>query len=170
MGFESLQHMRDSRSTCRGPKPARYVPSSGFGHPLDGLLPRIPRRFCFAPAALLGFALRRLLSRKVFTAFRPERTHLPLARQYILAPKRQSGLADVGFWVRAFRKCLAVVRVFEPTAAGASHGLSPSRACRDDLGLDFAKPPLARFAGPRDYSPNSPAAQSIDRSSLRLAR
>jgi hypothetical protein len=33
----------------------RYVPSSGFGYPLDGLLPRIPGRFCFAPAALLGF-------------------------------------------------------------------------------------------------------------------
>jgi hypothetical protein len=40
-------------------KPSRYVPSSGFGYPLDGLLPRIPRRFCFAPAALLGFTLRR---------------------------------------------------------------------------------------------------------------
>jgi hypothetical protein len=40
-------------------KPARSVPSSGFGYPLDGLLPRIPGRFYFAPAALLGFALRR---------------------------------------------------------------------------------------------------------------
>jgi len=38
--------------------PARYVPSSGFGYPPDGLLPSIPRRFCFAPAALMGFTLR----------------------------------------------------------------------------------------------------------------
>jgi hypothetical protein len=38
--------------------PARYVPPSGFGYPLDGLLPPSPCRFCFAPAALLGFALR----------------------------------------------------------------------------------------------------------------
>jgi hypothetical protein len=38
--------------------PARYVPSSGFDYPLDGLLPSIPRRLCFAPAALMGFALR----------------------------------------------------------------------------------------------------------------
>jgi hypothetical protein len=59
MGFCSLQHFKDPRSTCRGLKPARYVPSSGFGYPLDGLLPRIPCRFCFAPAALLGFTLRR---------------------------------------------------------------------------------------------------------------
>jgi len=41
--------------------PARYVPSSGLGCPLDGLLPRRPRRFCFTPAALLGFPLRSLL-------------------------------------------------------------------------------------------------------------
>jgi hypothetical protein len=40
-------------------KPTRYVPPPGFGYPLDGFLPRIPRRFCFAPAALLGFTLRR---------------------------------------------------------------------------------------------------------------
>jgi hypothetical protein len=41
--------------------PARYVPSSGFAYPLDGLRPSSPCRFCFAPAALLGFALRSLL-------------------------------------------------------------------------------------------------------------
>jgi hypothetical protein len=57
-------------STCQGQRstlsrvlPARYVPSSGFGHPLDGLLPPTPRRFYFAPAALLGFTLRSLLLR-----------------------------------------------------------------------------------------------------------
>jgi len=61
MGFCSLQHMRNPRSTHRGPKPARYVPPSGFGYPLDGLLPRIPRRFCFTPTALMGFTLRRFL-------------------------------------------------------------------------------------------------------------
>jgi hypothetical protein len=38
--------------------PARYVPPSGFGYPLDGLLPPSPCRFCFTPAALMGFTLR----------------------------------------------------------------------------------------------------------------
>jgi hypothetical protein len=41
--------------------PARYVPPSGFGYPLGGLLPTVPRRFCFTPAALLGFTLRSFL-------------------------------------------------------------------------------------------------------------
>jgi hypothetical protein len=41
--------------------PAHYVPPSGFGYPLDGLLPSIPCRFCFTPAALMGFALRSFL-------------------------------------------------------------------------------------------------------------
>jgi hypothetical protein len=38
----------------------RYVPPSGFGYPLGGLLPAEPCRACFIPAALLGFTLRSL--------------------------------------------------------------------------------------------------------------
>jgi len=63
-------------------KPARYVPPSGFGYPLGGLRPRIPCRFCFAPAALMGFTLRRFPPPGGFQAFQPGRTHVPLARQY----------------------------------------------------------------------------------------
>jgi len=35
--------------------PAHPVPPSGFGYPPDGLLPSIPRRSYFIPAALMGF-------------------------------------------------------------------------------------------------------------------
>jgi len=42
--------------------PARFGPSSGFGHPRDGFLPAQPCRPCFRPAALLGFTLQRLLT------------------------------------------------------------------------------------------------------------
>ena len=31
-----------------------YVPPSGFGYPLDGLLPSIPSEFCFTLTALMG--------------------------------------------------------------------------------------------------------------------
>jgi len=41
--------------------PAHYVPPSGFGYPLGGLRPSIPCRFCFTPAALMGFTLRSFL-------------------------------------------------------------------------------------------------------------
>jgi hypothetical protein len=40
---------------------ARYCPPSGFGYPRGGLRPPSPCRFCFAPAALLGFTLRSFL-------------------------------------------------------------------------------------------------------------
>jgi hypothetical protein len=44
--------------------PTHHVPPSGFGYPLDGLLPLIPCRFYFAPAALMGFTLRSFLLSK----------------------------------------------------------------------------------------------------------
>jgi hypothetical protein len=48
----------------------RYVPPSGFGYPLGGLLPPSPCRFSFAPAALMGFALRSFLLSKGIRRFR----------------------------------------------------------------------------------------------------
>jgi hypothetical protein len=50
--------------------PARDVPSSGFDYPLDGLLPSLPRRLFFAPAALVGFTLRSFLQSQGNDAFR----------------------------------------------------------------------------------------------------
>jgi hypothetical protein len=56
---------------------ARYVPPSGFGYPLDGLLPPSPRRFYFTPAALLGFTLRSFPLSKGIRSFPGRSTHLP---------------------------------------------------------------------------------------------
>jgi hypothetical protein len=54
-----------STSGIEGPlaagSPTRYVPPSGFGYPRGGLLPSNPCRFCFTPAALMGFTLRSFL-------------------------------------------------------------------------------------------------------------
>jgi hypothetical protein len=61
MGFRSPQHIQESRVHFSRALPARYVPPSGFGCPHGGLLPAVPRRFCFTPAALLGFTLRSFL-------------------------------------------------------------------------------------------------------------
>lgn len=57
---------KDPRSTPHEPKATRYVPPSGFDYPLDGLLPRIPGRFFFTPAALLGFSPSKVSSSERF--------------------------------------------------------------------------------------------------------
>jgi len=71
-------------STCRGrrstdcARAARTgVPPSGFGDPPDGLLPSIPGRFSFTPAALVGFSCRSLAFRRSFRALPPGHAHLP---------------------------------------------------------------------------------------------
>jgi hypothetical protein len=79
--------------------PARYVPPSGFGYPLDGLLPLVPRRFFFTPAALMGFTLRSFLLPKGIRVFRPGRTHLPFNPAVFPPPKRRAGPTGLGFWV-----------------------------------------------------------------------
>jgi len=72
---------QESEVHCPRAKPARYVPPSGFGYPLDGLRPRIPCRFCFTPAALMGFSLRRFPLPQGSTAFQPGKTCIPLAQR-----------------------------------------------------------------------------------------
>jgi hypothetical protein len=65
-----------STSRIEGPlaagSPARYVPPSGFGYPLGGLRPSIPCRFCFTPAALMGFTLRSFLLPKGIRRYSPQ--------------------------------------------------------------------------------------------------
>jgi hypothetical protein len=88
MGFGSLQHSRNPRSTSRGIKPSRYVPPSGFGYPLGGLLPGIPCRFCFTPAALMGFTLRRFpLPRGLAGLSTGSEPTYRCTRQYFCRPK-----------------------------------------------------------------------------------
>jgi hypothetical protein len=73
-------------STCGKPGPhhagqlPRLVPPSGFGYPLDGLLPGGPCRFYFTPAALMRFALRSFPLPQGFRPLPDERTHMPFLR------------------------------------------------------------------------------------------
>ena len=98
--------------------PARFVPPAGFGHPLDGLLPSGPCRFCFTPAALLGFTLRSPTSPEVPERCRPGAPtyrFLPAMRP---APKRLPGSLGRGSWVLALWQAPATRHGFSaPTTA-----------------------------------------------------
>ena len=61
MGFHSPQRSRQSKVRFSRACLARHVPPPGFDYPLDGLLPSIPCRSYFVPAALTGFSLRSFL-------------------------------------------------------------------------------------------------------------
>jgi hypothetical protein len=63
-GLSSPTALADPRINRSRALPARFVPASGFGYPPAGFRPAEPCRFCFTPAALLGFALRRFLVQK----------------------------------------------------------------------------------------------------------
>jgi hypothetical protein len=110
-------------------KQARYVPPPGFGYPPDGLLPRIPCRFCFTPAALLGFTLRRFPLPTDIHGLSARKNPRTVGSAVFPPPKRQTGPTSLGFWVHTCQDCLAAVRGFSPTTTGASLGFSPSRAC-----------------------------------------
>jgi hypothetical protein len=78
--------------------PARYVPSSGFGYPLDGLLPSNPCRSCFIPAALMGFTLRSVLLTEGGGTFPSRRTHMPFSLPLYPVQLHGAGPAGRGFW------------------------------------------------------------------------
>jgi hypothetical protein len=128
MGFGSLQHIQGFEvHQSRAMQAARSVPSSGFGYPLDGLRPRIPGRFCFAPAALMGFALRRLDLPESLTAFRLGEAPRAVSLAVAPAAKRRIGSASRGFWVYSLRKRRLPRRGFRPTTTSSSLGIHPSR-------------------------------------------
>jgi hypothetical protein len=113
--------------------PARYVPSSGFGYPRDGFLPAIPCRFCFAPAALLGFTLRSFLLPEGIPPVSERKNPHTVSPVGIPAPKhRPAGQAAVpGFC--PFRESLATEHAVNTPTAGCSPGFGPSKASTNAL-------------------------------------
>jgi hypothetical protein len=131
---------------------ARYVPPSGFGYPLGGLLLPSPCRLCFTPAALLGFALRSFLLSEGIRTFPGGWTHvpfsLPLFRPRIASG--QAGPADLGFWAFTLSRVPGDRRRVSTASAGCSLGLRPFRACgrKSCAGLSPEAPPT-RFSQTR---------------------
>ncbi len=99
LGFCSLQHIRGSGVHLPRACLTRYVPPSGFGYPLDGLLPPGPRRPCFVPTALLGFLpSKRSPLERCRGCYHPRRTHLPFLLPLLPRTNPRVGPASSGFW------------------------------------------------------------------------
>jgi hypothetical protein len=128
--------------------PTRYVPPSGFGYPRDGLLPRIPCRFCFAPAALLGFTLRRFPLPQGFHGVSTGKDPHTVSLSVTPAPECQTGQAGLDFWVHTFRKYLATAGFLSRRSPAPPLGFAPAGPSRESLVQDFSRTPLTRLADP----------------------
>jgi hypothetical protein len=122
------------------------VPPSGFGYPLDGLLPSIPGRFCFTPPALLGFSFGVLPSAGSFGCSHPS---APTYRFSCRCSRHsgRAGLVGRGSWVFSPAEVPFSDRGFSTTAGGDSPGFCPFQGSSQDLDRDFARSPLTRFPG-----------------------
>jgi hypothetical protein len=148
--FAPYSARRSGSPLAAGVACARYVPPAGFGYPLGGLLLPSPCRFCFAPAALLGFALRSfLLSEGIRRVSGRKNPHTvspvgnpvaegggPAQRAAVsgLSPFRESLAANAGL-------------VRQPPAAPLGFTLLGSAG--GNLVRDFSRTPPARFADAR---------------------
>jgi len=133
MGFRSLQHLRNRRSTSRG----LYLPASFHLQGLATLL------MAFSLQFRAGFVSHRQRSwdspfgafsfRKVSSPFPSGRTHIPFLLSVYLhrrhRPARQAAVP--GFL--PFRESLAARRVISTPATGCSPGFHPSRASTNTL-------------------------------------
>jgi hypothetical protein len=138
--------MKNRRSAHTG-TPARHVPPSGFGYPLGGLLPSIPRRFSFTPAALLGFTLRSVsLSKGIRGHYPPDkptyRSTYRCSRRRSVGPAQQAPVP--GF--QPSREFLATgQRVSSPGCRMLPWVLPLLGFSTRDLVRAFTRTPLSRF-------------------------
>jgi hypothetical protein len=144
--------------------PTRYVPPSGFAYPLDGLLPAIPCRFCFAPAALMGFTLRSVLLSKgiraVMTRMAPH-TVSPIGAPAAVAVGRPNRPRFLGFnpFESPWRPDGGLIR----RPLDAPLGFYPSRVHSRTPCPRLPSGSSHALIGPGDESPCPPAPQSINR-------
>jgi hypothetical protein len=164
MGFTSLQHIRDRRSTCRGAcHSTRYVPPAGFAYPLGGLLPPSPCRPSFMPAALMGFTLRSFLLsegiRRVSARMNP-RAVFPVGIPGAEAPGPAQRAAASG--LSPFRESLAASAGLVRPPLDAPLGFALSGCAGWGFAQAFARAPPSRFRRPA-LRPEPAAPRSLNR-------
>jgi hypothetical protein len=162
MGFCSLQHIRNPRSTFREPsQPATFR--------LQGLATLLTACSLESRAGFVSHRRRSwdspfggFLSPQVSPAFRPRRTHVPLAQRYFrrrsVRPARQASVSGSTPARIALRPYGGLAR--KPPAPPL--GFAPLGLDCGNLAPDFSRAPLTCLARPYDYSPSRLAPQSID--------
>jgi hypothetical protein len=162
MGFRSLRHFKDRRSTSRGPCQARYVPPAGFGYPLGGLLPPSPCRPCFVPAAPLGFSPSELPPLARYPEHScPNGPTCRFASRFARWLGQRAGPAGRGFWALTLASVPGGRRWFMAPTAGCSLGVHPSKASIRKPGSGFRPISSHALLPPRPET-RRPAPQSID--------
>ena len=125
---------------------ARFVPPSGFGYPLDGLLPSVPGRSFFIPAALLGFTLRRFSLQEGIRCVSARKHPLTVSLSGVPAaeaPSRPDEPRFLGFVPpqSPLRPSGCLVR----RPPGPPLGFALPGCSGKGLGQDSARPPLSDF-------------------------
>jgi hypothetical protein len=169
--FVPFSTFRGRRSTHCGCAAPTTVPPSGFGYPLGGLLPSIPGRFYFTPAALLGFTLRSLPSVGLFGCFHPS---VPTYRFSCRCSRHsgQAGPAGRGSWAFFRRRFLSADADLARSLEVTPLGLAPSRVSAKTLiGIS---PDLLSRAFPAGSEVNQPSGapefRSVFASRVRVFR
>ena len=162
MGFCSLQHMKDRRSTCRGfADPLRsafrvWLPSWRFP-PFD------PVPVFFHTGSARGIHPSERSSLERFPGcYHPDAPTYRFAhrcsRRRSVGPAQSAPVPGV----QPFRKSLAAGRGFSSPPAGCSLGFRPSRVFRRKPRTGFRPPSSHALCRRGDESPRPPAPQSVD--------
>ena len=134
MDFRSLQHVQISAIAFLCPEVPNLQahPPAGFAYPLDGFIPPKPGRFCFTPAALLGFALRSFpLPLRCPVRFRPSGPTCQFFARFTTPHKAaRPARTTVASGLRPVRESLAAVVLLARQPPAAPLGFSPFKACR----------------------------------------
>jgi hypothetical protein len=170
MGFWSLQHMKDRRSTCRGLRlPATFR--------LQGLATLLAVSSLRSRAGFVSHRQRSwdspfggFPSQKVSGVLPPGGTHIPLFLAVLPPPERRAGPTGLGFWVSTLPRVPGDRQVFSPPTAGSSLGFRPSRVLRRRPRSGFRPISSHALCHSGSHPPDQPAPQSIDQPPLGIVR
>jgi len=163
MGFASLRHIKDRRSTFREPCRTRYVPPAGFGYPLGGLRPPSPCRPYFVPAAPWGFTPSELPPLARYPGhYCPDGPTCRFASRFARWLGQRAGPAGRGFWALTLASVPGGRSWFRAPTAGCSLGVRPFQGLQPNALIELPPDLLSRafLAAPYDTADGASECRS----------